>query len=152
MSTEFLYRPAVISEASSIQSFQQSMAWETEKLQLDDTILSKGVRAVFQNSELGTYHVCVKGAEVVGSLLITKEWSDWRNGTVWWIHSLYFKPEYRGQGLFSRMYQYIQTLAAQDSTVRGLRLYVDHTNTPAQRVYTKLGMNGDHYRLFEWMK
>lgn len=152
MSAETSYRSAVIGDARAIQSFQQAMAWETEKLKLDDTVLDKGVRAVFQNPELGKYHVCVNGADIIGSLLITKEWSDWRNGTVWWIHSLYFKPEFRGQGLFSKMYRYVQDLAQKDPNIRGLRLYVDHTNTTAQAVYTKLGMNGDHYRLFEWMK
>ncbi|MBL7543285.1 MAG: GNAT family N-acetyltransferase [Bdellovibrionaceae bacterium] len=151
-SSQFSYRKALIQDVSAIQSFQQAMAWETEKLKLDDKVLEQGVRAVFQNPELGQYHVCLDGADVIGSLLLTKEWSDWRNGTVWWLHSLYFKPAYRGQGLFSKMYHYVQELAHTEPNIRGIRLYVDHTNEKAQAVYNKLGMNGDHYRLFEWMK
>lgn len=146
------YRKAVLADAPSIQSFQQAMAWETEKLKLDDTTLQKGVHAVFENSERGQYHVCVCGADVIGSLLLTTEWSDWRNGTVWWLHSLYFKPEYRGRGLFSKMYSYVQDLAKANENIRGIRLYVDNTNTAAQAVYKKLKMNDEHYRMFEWMK
>jgi ribosomal protein S18 acetylase RimI-like enzyme len=147
-----IYRKAQIEDATAIQSFQQAMAWETEKLTLDEKTLELGVQAVFQNPALGQYHVCVNGSKVIGSLLLTTEWSDWRNGTVWWLHSLYFMPEYRGQGLFSKMYRYVQDLANADKNIRGIRLYVDNTNTNAQGVYKKLGMNGDHYRLFEWMK
>jgi ribosomal protein S18 acetylase RimI-like enzyme len=150
--SQITYRKAIVQDAEVIQSFQQAMAWETEKLKLDSTILARGVRAVFQNPELGQYHVCTDQEVVIGSLLLTKEWSDWRNGTVWWLHSLYFKPEYRGLGLFSKMYQYVQGLAKADTNIRGIRLYVDRTNEKAQGVYTKIGMDGDHYRLFEWMK
>lgn len=146
------YRKAVVKDADAIQSFQQAMAWETEKLKLDEATLSKGVHAVFKNAELGQYHVGIAEDQVVGCLLLTKEWSDWRNGTVWWLHSLYFKPEYRGRGLFSGMYKYVQDLAKQDPGIRGIRLYVDETNKNAQAVYKKLDMHGDHYRLFEWMK
>lgn len=146
------YRKASVQDASAIQSFQIAMAWETEKLILDDAVLAKGVLAVFQNPERGQYHVCLDRDRVVGSLLLTTEWSDWRNGTVWWLHSLYFEPVYRGRGLFSKMYRYVQGLANADVNIRGIRLYVDETNKNAQGVYKKLGMNGDHYRLFEWMK
>ena len=147
-----IFRKAQKSDSGFIQSFQQAMAWETENIKLDPPTLAKGVTAVLENSALGTYHVCELNAEVIGSLLLTAEWSDWRNGTVWWLHSLYFKPEHRGQGLFSQMYSYIQELAKNEKDIRGIRLYVDHTNEHAQKGYTKLGMNGDHYRLFEWMK
>jgi GNAT superfamily N-acetyltransferase len=145
------FRKAQNSDSISIQNFQQAMAWETENLRLDPSTLEKGVTAVLKNSALGTYHVCETNSEVIGSLLLTQEWSDWRNGTVWWLHSLYFKPEFRGQGLFSQMYHYVQQLAKNEKDVCGIRQYVDHTNLHAQKVYTKLGMNGDHYRLFEWM-
>lgn len=148
----FIYRKAIIDDAPTIQSFQQAMAWETEKLKLDEATLQKGVLAVFENAERGQYHVCVHGGLVVGSLLLTTEWSDWRNGTVWWLHSLYFKPEYRGQGLFSKMYTYVQNLAQANPNIRGIRLYVDNSNTNAQAVYKKLKMNDEHYRMFEWMK
>lgn len=149
---KIIFRRALASDASSIQLFQQAMALETENLKLDLQILAKGVAAVFDNPTLGQYHVCEVDSEVVGSLLLTNEWSDWRNGTVWWLHSLYFKPEARGQGLFSKMYGYVQAMANENKDIRGVRLYVDHTNLHAQTVYKKLGMNDDHYKLFEWMK
>ena len=151
MTAKIIFRKAQNSDSDSIQSFQQAMAWETEQLKLDPLTLEKGVTAVLTNSALGAYHVCEVNSAVIGSLLLTNEWSDWRNGTVWWLHSLYFKPEHRGQGLFSQMYHYVQQLAKNQKDIRGIRLYVDHTNLHAQKVYTKLGMNGDHYRLFEWV-
>lgn len=150
--SKIIFRSAKPADAGSIQSFQQAMAWETENLKLDPQILEKGVAGIFEDSSRGQYHVCEVNSEVIGSLLLTTEWSDWRNGTVWWLHSLYFKPEFRGQGLFSQMYKYVQQLADERKDIRGIRLYVDHTNLHAQKVYTKLEMNGDHYRLFEWMK
>lgn len=149
---EITFNKARPQDAQAIQNFQMEMAWETEKLRLDPSTLSKGVAAVFAKPELGQYHVCLRGNEVIGSLLIIGEWSDWRNGTVWWIHSLYFEPEFRGQGLFSKMYAYIKEQVEKDPAIRGLRLYVDHSNLKAQEIYKQIGMNGDHYRLFEWMK
>lgn len=147
-----IFRPAQKSDAKSIQIFQQAMALETENLKLNLEVLEKGVAAVFENAALGEYHVCEVNSEVVGSLLLTHEWSDWRNGTVWWLHSLYFKPEVRGQRLFSKMYSYVQAMAQVRSDIRGIRLYVDHSNEHAQIVYKKLGMRDDHYKLYEWMK
>lgn len=149
---KIIFRRAQKSDADSIQLFQQAMALETENLKLDSQILEKGVVAVFDNPAFGQYHVCEVNSEVVGSLLLTNEWSDWRNGAVWWLHSLYFKPEVRGQGLFSKMYSYVQAMANDNKDIRGVRLYVDNTNLHAQNVYKKLGMNDDHYKLFEWMK
>lgn len=149
---KYTFRAAQRSDAPLIQLFQKAMALETENLKLDSQLLAKGVAAVFENAALGQYHVCEVNSEVVGSLLLTNEWSDWRNGTVWWLHSLYFKPEVRGQGLFSKMYKYVQGMAYENKDIRGVRLYVDHTNLHAQKVYSKLGMNDDHYKLYEWMK
>jgi GNAT superfamily N-acetyltransferase len=80
------------------------------------------------------------------------EWSDWRNGEVWWIHSVFIEPAYRGKGVFSKFYAYVKALVETDPKVRGLRLYVDKTNKSAQAIYGKLGMNGEHYNMFEWMK
>lgn len=147
-----IFRKALPVEAQIIRFFQVEMAWETEKLKLNPETVSKGVLAVFNRPELGQYYVCEVDGEVIGSLLILPEWSDWRNGTVWWIHSLYFKPEFRGQGLFSKMYAYLKAQVESDLSACGLRLYVDRTNIQAQDIYAKLGMNGDHYRLYEWIK
>ena len=89
---------------------------------------------------------------IVASTMITYEWSDWRNGVVWWIQSVYVAPEARGQGVYKGLYAYVQELANDDPNIRGIRLYVDKRNTRAQQVYAKLGMNGEHYQVFEWMK
>jgi len=128
------------------------MAWETEELRLDPLLCGKGVRAVFENPTLGVFYVAESDSQVVGVTLTTYEWSDWRNGVVWWIQSVYVRPEFRKQGIYTGIYAYIRGLAHADPSVRGIRLYVDRRNTPAQQVYTRLGMNGDHYQVFEWMK
>ncbi|MGC4006286.1 MAG: GNAT family N-acetyltransferase [Pirellulales bacterium] len=101
---------------------------------------------------MGRYFVIELDGRVVGSCLITYEWSDWRCGTVWWIQSLFVVPEARGRKLYRGLYEHLQALVAADPALRGLRLYVDERNAPAQAVYAKLGMNGEHYRVFEWMK
>jgi ribosomal protein S18 acetylase RimI-like enzyme len=84
--------------------------------------------------------------------MITYEWSDWRNRNIWWIQSVYVKPEARRKGVYAAMYAHIKNLVQADPSIGGIRLYVDKTNTPAQHTYSKLGMNGDHYQVFEWMK
>lgn len=146
------FRQANPNDAPHITAFQIAMAFETEKLRLDEATCQKGVRAVFEDPSKGTYHICTNGDHVIGCLLLTSEWSDWRNGKVWWIQSVYFLPEYRRQKLFSKFYTYIQELAHAQPEIRGIRLYVDKTNEIAQKVYAKIGMNGEHYKLFEWMK
>jgi GNAT superfamily N-acetyltransferase len=146
------FRRATPSDAASIVEFQISMARETEDLDLDREICTKGVNAVFNDSSHGQYYVCEADSRVVGSTLITYEWSDWRNGVVWWIQSVYVVPDARGQGVYSGLYRYLQELAHADGNVKGIRLYADKRNTTAQKVYTKLGMNGEHYLVFEWMK
>jgi len=114
--------------------------------------VSAGVRAVFDNPALGRYFVAEHDTRVVAVTLTTYEWSEWRNGLVWWIQSVYVTPEYRRQGIYSGIYAFIRGLAESDPAVRGIRLYVDRRNTSAQEVYTRLGMNGEHYQVFEWMK
>ena len=84
--------------------------------------------------------------------MITYEWSDWRNGNVWWIQSVYVVPEFRGQRVYAGLYEHVQALVEADDALRGIRLYVDRRNVAAQQVYTRLGMNGEHYQVFEWMK
>ena len=146
------FRQATLTDASNICAFQIAMAFETEKLNLDKATCALGVQAVFEDPSRGDYHICSDGEKVIGCLLLTSEWSDWRNGKVWWVQSVYFLPEYRRQKLFSKFYEYIQGLANTQPNIRGIRLYVDKSNEIAQKVYTKIGMNGDHYQLFEWMK
>ena len=150
--SETIYRQALPSDALVIAEFQIAMALETENLQLDRPTCQRGVAAVFENPAHGCYFVAEREGEVIGSLLITYEWSDWRNGMVWWIQSVYVVPGARGQGVFSGLYGYIRRLTEGDGQVRGLRLYADRRNTSAQAVYARLGMDGDHYQVFEWMK
>lgn len=139
-------------EADVIVRFQLAMALETENLTLDPEIVGKGVRSVFEDHAKGFYLVAVDQGRILASLMITFEWSDWRARTVWWIQSLYVIPEYRRQGLFRAMYRWLQDRIANDDSVGGIRLYVDKTNLPAQKVYESLGMDGEHYRFYEAMK
>ena len=145
------YREAVPADASAIIEFQLAMARETEDLELDREVLTSGVSAVFADPALGRYYIADDDGRIIGSLMITYEWSDWRNGTVWWIQSVYVIPEFRRRGIYAGLYAHVKSMVEQ-STVRGIRLYVDKRNVPAQDVYTRLGMNGEHYLVFEWMK
>jgi ribosomal protein S18 acetylase RimI-like enzyme len=146
------YRDAHPSDSDAIVAFQQAMAHETEDLELDREILLRGVAAVFGDPQLGRYFVAESDDRVVASLLITYEWSDWRNGVVWWIQSVYVMPEFRRQRIYASLYEHVKKIVDTQPTVRGIRLYVDRRNTRAQEVYTRLGMNGEHYQVFEWMK
>ncbi len=145
------YREALPADASAIIDFQLAMARETEDLELDRDVLTRGVNAVFADPALGRYYIAESDGRVIASLMITYEWSDWRNGMVWWIQSVYVIPEFRRRGVYAGLYDHVKSMVEQ-STVRGIRLYVDKRNTPAQKVYTRLGMNGEHYQVFEWMK
>lgn len=147
-----VFRLARVDDARAIADFQIAMAMETEDVRLDPVTCLNGVRAVFDKPSHGKYYVAEKDSRIVGVTLTTYEWSDWRNGVVWWIQSVYVHPEYRKQGIYSGIYAFIRGLAQSDPSVRGIRLYVDRRNTPAQQVYSHLGMNGDHYQVFEWMK
>ncbi len=146
------FRPARPSDAPTIVEFQLAMAEETEGLKLDRATLEAGVRAVFGDPTKGRYFVLEIGGQVAVSTLIIREWSDWRNGEVWWIHSVYVRPEHRRKGAFSELYRRLKELVQASEDIRGLRLYVDHRNAGAKKTYESLGMNGDHYALFEWMK
>ena len=145
-------REAGLPDIPNIVQFQLAMARETEGLELDVEVCSAGVRAVFEHPERGLYYVGEINQMVVGSLLITYEWSDWRNGVVWWIQSVYVLPRFRRQGVYRGLYSCIQALARTDESVRAIRLYVDRRNIAAHKVYESLGMNGDHYQVFEWLK
>ncbi len=139
-------------DLDQIAGFQLAMAWETEHYQLDRDTVTKGVKAVFSDETLGSYYVATVENEVVGSLLTTYEWSDWRNGTVLWIQSVFVTPAYRKKGVYGALYTHIKAMVAADPSLKGIRLYVDESNKGAREVYTRMGMDGEHYRVFEWMK
>lgn len=145
-------RKALPSDCDEIVRFQEEMAWHTEKLILDHQTVLNGVKAVLDNESLGTYYIAEIGKEIAGSLLTTYEWSDWRNGTVIWIQSVYVDSSHRRKGIYKALYSHIQSLVKDDPSLKGIRLYVDETNETARKVYARLGMNGEHYRVFEWMK
>ena len=144
------YRDATRADSQAIIVFQCAMARETEDMELDASICSRGVAGVFEDPSRGRYFVAESDGQIVASLLITPEWSDWRNGVVWWIQSVYVDPGFRGQGVYAGLYAFVKQSA--DASVRGIRLYVDRRNTRAQEVYRRLGMDGEHYLVFEWMK
>jgi len=147
-----IYREALPDDVNRIVDFQIAMAEETEQIRLNRAVCTCGVQAVLSDVKLGRYSVGEIDGVVVASTLITYEWSDWRNGVVWWIQSVYVLPGARKQGVYAGLYRHLQNLARADDHVRGIRLYVDRRNVPAQQVYGKLGMNGEHYQVFEWMK
>ena len=147
-----IVRKAIKEDAGLITAFQLAMALETEQLILDPHIVDCGVRAVFEDPNRGNYYVAEIDGEVISSLLTTFEWSDWRNGTVLWIQSVYVLPQYRRHGVYRKMYRYLQEMVLNDNNLRGIRLYADISNTPAHLTYLKMGMNADHYQTFEWIK
>ena len=144
-------REARIIDAEKIIGFQKKMAKETENMNLDHDTINHGVHAVFADPQKGKYYVSEYEDEVIGSLLITYEWSDWRNSFVWWIQSVYIQPDHRRKGVFKEMYRHVRYTALQND-VAGLRLYVEADNINAQKTYEAMGMNSDHYRMFEWLK
>jgi predicted GNAT family acetyltransferase len=150
--TDIVVREARREDAGSIIEFQLAMALETEELALDRDILTRGVNAVFDKPTLGRYYLAESDGRVIASLMITYEWSDWRNGMVWWIQSVYTIPEFRRRGVYATLYGHIRAQVESDPDIRGIRLYVDNRNASAQQVYARLGMQGEHYRVFEWMK
>jgi ribosomal protein S18 acetylase RimI-like enzyme len=132
--------------------FNCAMALETEGKELLPEVIGAGVRALLANPAAGFYVVAESDGRVVGALLITKEWSDWRNGTFWWIQSVYVRPELRRQGVYKTLYRHVQEMAAKDPGVCGFRLYVERENARAQSTYASLGMKETHYRVFEELK
>ena len=139
---------AVAEHAADIARFQVEMAMESEGLALDSQRVRRGVEAVFADQTKGRYVVALDGGQVVGSLMITREWSDWNCGWYWWIQSVYVSPQYRGRGIYRAMYRYVLS-QAQSEGVAQVRLYVDRENTSAQAVYQRLGMAECHYLLYE---
>lgn len=142
-------RPA---DAPAIADFLVRLGRETEGLRLDRPTVLRGARAIFRDPARGAYLVAEERGRLLACLLTTPEWSDWRNGTVVWIGSVYVVPEARRRGVFRAMYARLKGRVARSRRLRGLRLYVDKTNRRAHNVYESLGLSREHYHMYEWLK
>lgn len=142
-------RFAKVEDADAIAGFQVAMALETEDRVLDAGVVAGAVRDVFADGMKGFYVVAEDAGEVVGSLMISYEWSDWRRGWWWWIQSVYIKPKARGRHIYSLMYEFVKQKAQDAGNVKGIRLYVETENEHAQRVYEKLGMSRSPYFMYD---
>jgi N-acetylglutamate synthase-like GNAT family acetyltransferase len=149
---EIQIRQATRNDIPVLVQFQQLLARETENVVLDAKILNAGMNAMFDDAAKGCYYVAETKGQVIACHMITYEWSDWRNGMVYWLQSVYVKETFRQHGVFKMMFESLWKKIENDPAIAGLRLYADKTNTRAQKVYSVLGMNGDHYTVFEKMK
>lgn len=149
-SASLLVRDARAHDLDTIVDFNARLAWETEHKTLDPAILARGVARALEEPDRLRYWVAeVDGGQVVGQAAISREWTDWRNGWLWWFQSVYVCQEYRGRGVFRALHGHIRTLARESADVIGLRLYVEHENERAQRVYRALGMTPGGYHVLE---
>jgi GNAT superfamily N-acetyltransferase len=144
-----IVRLATAADLEALVEFNQAMALETEGKRLDPETLGSGVAAVFDDDSKGFYVVADNDGTVAAGLMVTFEWSDWRNSWFWWIQSVYVLPRYRGQGIYGQLYEYVKRLAAAKGNVCGFRLYVENSNLTARGVYEKVGMRESHYRMYE---
>ncbi|MBM3277609.1 MAG: GNAT family N-acetyltransferase [Candidatus Handelsmanbacteria bacterium] len=146
---DLVIRPAHMGDIKPLVEFNQALARETEDRELSAQTLRSGVLGLLARPQYGFYLVAQKGNTVVGGLLITFEWSDWRDGVYWWVQSVYVRPQYRGQGVYRALYAAVKTRVAARPEVRGCRLYVEKDNLRAQAVYEKLGMKATGYQVYE---
>jgi len=148
-SDDFRIRDARASDGDAISSYNIRMAEETEGRTLAPEIIGPGVQALLDDSTKGRYWVAEGGGKVIGQLMVTYEWSDWRNGNIWWIQSVYIHPDWRRKGVFTALYHHVESLAATKPGVIGLRLYVEENNQRAQQTYEALGMTSPSYIVME---
>lgn len=142
-------RKATLADAPVVAEFNLRLAEETEQLHLNPQTVSAGVAAVLNDPANGLYFVAEADGAVVGQLMVTYEWSDWRNGNLWWIQSVYVKPEFRSRGVFRALFEHLKSLARASHDVAGLRLYMHAENDRARRAYEHLGMQHSDYEIFE---
>ena len=141
-------RRADPSDAHVIADFNRRLALETENKVLDPVVLAAGVAAVLADPARGRYFVAEENGEVVGQMMITYEWSDWRNGWVWWLQSVYVRADFRGRGVFRSIFDFVAAEAKRVGNVVAMRLYVEHENRPAQSTYRRLGFEEMHFYLY----
>ena len=149
MRHRIVFRPATERDVATLARFNAAMAWETEQLRLSLPRLRAGVRAVLRKQTRGFYLVAESEGKVIGQLLITFEWSDWRNGVFWWIQSVYVVPTHRRRGIMRALFAEVRKRARRAGNVCGLRLYVEKKNKIAHQTYKKLGLGVTHYLVCE---
>ena len=142
-------RLATPADAPIVVEFNYRLAQESEGKTLDRATLSAGVAAGLADAEKARYFVAEENGEIVGQVMLTMEWSDWRNGWIWWIQSVYVRADWRGKGVFRSLYEHVHRAAIADRNVVGLRLYVEQANTAAQQTYLRLGMERTGYFVLE---
>lgn len=145
-------RRAHAGDADTLADFNCAMALATEGKQLMPEVIGAGVRRLIASPQLGFYAVAEHEGRVVGCLMVTQEWSDWRNGLFWWIQSVYVLPEHRRRGVYRRLYDFVREQARAEPQVCGFRLYVEQENEVAQATYRALGMAQTEYLMFEELK
>ncbi|MGI9236951.1 MAG: GNAT family N-acetyltransferase [Woeseiaceae bacterium] len=148
---DFGIRDATPADAATIADNNSRMAEETEGRSLEPDVIGPGVVEVLSDETKGRYWVAEFEGDIVGQLMVTYEWSDWRNANIWWIQSVYVPPDYRRKGVFSALYRYVESLAGAEPGVCGLRLYVENNNIRAQETYSALGMVKPSYLVMESM-
>ena len=151
MPNDVTIRTATSDDVELLAQFNAAMAEETEDKTLALATVRAGVRAVFEDPARGFYLVAVREEEVVGSLMVTTEWSDWRNGRFWWIQSVYVRPTARRTGVYTALHHAVRERAEARDKVCGLRLYVERGNEAARETYEALGMTEMSYRMYETM-
>lgn len=149
MKSSFHVRPAALSDAGIIAEYNRALARETEGRDLDPERIGPGVVAVLEDASKGRYLVAERDGKVIGQLMVTFEWSDWRNGMFWWIQSVYVAAEERGCGVFGALYRAVESEARANPGICGIRLYMEHHNDRARAAYVKLGMKPAGYEVFE---
>lgn len=143
-------RKATSNDSFALVEFNQAMAMETEDKPLDTETLTAGVNKLLEDENKGFYLVAeLPNGDLAGSLMVTFEWSDWRNSQFWWIQSVFIRPQNRRQGIYSDLYNSVKSLAEQSQGVCGFRLYVEKDNVIAQKTYENLGMHESHYHMYE---
>lgn len=147
--SEFDIRSAQAEDWEVIADFNSRLAAETEGKLLNPETINAGVRALLADAKHGRYFVAMDNGTVIGQIMHTREWSDWRNGEIWWLQSVYVLPEYRHRGVFRSLYQHLEQIARNSSEVIGLRLYVETHNERAQEAYCRLGFRDASYTVME---
>ncbi len=136
-------------DASVIAEFTRLIALETEGISLDPEVVVNGVKNALRESRHGFYVIAENSQQIIGCLMVTYEWSDWRNGLQWWLQSVYVDSRYRGIGVLKKLFRFVMELAVDQANVCGVRLYVDRSNANAIAAYRSLGMTLTDYHVFE---